>query len=78
MPKKVFISYSHKQADWVRETLYPVLAAGGAEITIDYKEFAAGVAVRKQMHAAQARAEVRLLVFTPDYVKSDYFSSSPN
>ncbi len=72
MPRKVFISYSHRQADWVRETLYPVLAAGGAVITIDYQEFAAGVAVRKQMGEAQARAEVHLLVFTPAYLKSDY------
>lgn len=72
MARKVFISYSHKQAAWVREVLYPVLAAGGAEITIDYKEFAAGIAVRKQMKEAQARAEVHLLVFTPDYLASDY------
>ncbi len=72
MARKVFISYSHKQAVWVREVLYPVLAAGGAEITVDYKEFAAGIAVRKQMGDAQARAEVHLLVFTPDYLASDY------
>lgn len=72
MAKKVFISYSYKQAGWVRETLYPVLAAGGAEITIDYKVFSAGVAVRKQMQEAQAQAGVHLLVFTPDYLKSDY------
>lgn len=72
MAKKVFISYSHQQADWVREILYPVLSAGGADIVIDYKEFAAGIAVRKQMGEAQARAEVHLLVFTPDYLASDY------
>jgi len=40
MRKKVFISYRQRQAEWVRTTLYPVLSAGGAEIVIDYEEFA--------------------------------------
>ena len=72
MAKKVFISYRHQQAEWVRTTLYPVLSAGGADVVIDYKEFAAGLAVRRQMKAAQDKAEVHLLVFTPDFFKSDY------
>ncbi len=32
MPKKVFISYRHSDAAWVRDTLYPVLSAGGAQV----------------------------------------------
>jgi len=72
MRKKVFISYRHQQAEWVRTTLYPVLSAGGAEIVIDYKEFAAGIAVRRQMKAAQKRADIHLLLFTSDYFQSDY------
>ncbi len=72
MAKKVFISYQHQNVEWVRTTLYPVLSAGGAEVVIDYKEFVAGLAVRRQMKAAQAKADIHLLVFTPDYFKSDY------
>ena len=72
MSKKVFISYRHQQAEWVRTTLYPVLAAGGAEVVIDYKEFSAGLAVRRQMKAAQDKADLHLLVLTPDYLQSDY------
>jgi len=72
MAKKVFISYRHEQAEWVRTTLYPVLSAGGAEVVVDYKQFAAGLAVRRQMKAAQSRAHIQLLVFTPDYFRSNY------
>lgn len=72
MTKKVFISYRHQQAEWVRTTLYPVLSAGGATVVIDYKEFEAGLAVRRQMQVAQDKADVHLLVFTPDYFQSDY------
>jgi hypothetical protein len=72
MAKRVFISYRHQQAEWVRTTLYPVLSAGGVEVVVDYKKFAAGVAVRRQMKAAQGKADIQLLVLTPDYLQSDY------
>ncbi len=72
MAKKVFISYRHQQSEWVRTTLYPVLSACGADVVIDYREFAAGLAVRQQMRAAQDKADIHLLLFTPDYFTSDY------
>jgi len=72
MAKKIFISYRHQQSEWVRTTLYPVLSAGGADIVIDYKLFEAGEAIRRQMKAAQVKADIHLLVFTPDYFQSDY------
>ena len=46
---KVFVSYSHEQSDWVRDDLVPVLEAGGAEVLVDWKEFAAGRTVVGQM-----------------------------
>jgi hypothetical protein len=49
-----------------------VLVAGGAEVVIDYTVFKAGEAVRRQMKAAQDKADVHLLVLTPDYLQSDY------
>lgn len=72
MSKNVFISYRHSDAGWVRDTLYPVLSAGGARVTVDYKDFDAGLALRQQISARQAAADVHLLVFTPDYFTSDY------
>jgi hypothetical protein len=72
MAKKVFISYQHNHADWVRNTLYPILSAGGVEITVDYRDFEAGIAVRKQMKERQTPADVHLLVLTRDYFQSDY------
>ena len=67
MSKKVFISYRHQQSEWVRTTLYPVLSAGGAQVVIDYKEFSAGEAVRRQMKRAQDQADLHLLLSTPDF-----------
>ena len=70
MGKKVFISYSHKQSEWVRDRLCPVLKAGGAEVLIDVKRFQAGVAVHQQMDTTQDEAEIHLLVLSPDYLAS--------
>ena len=72
MSKKIFISYRHNDAAWVRDTLYPVLSAGGARVIVDYRDFDAGIALRKQISERQASADVHLLVLTPDYFTSDY------
>ena len=72
MSKKIFISYRHTDAAWVRDTLYAVLSAGGAQVVVDYKDFDAGIALRKQISEKQATADVHLLVFTPDYFTSGY------
>ena len=72
MSKKIFISYRHNDAAWVRDTLYPVLSAGGARVIVDYRDFDAGIALRRQISERQASADVHLLVFTPDYFTSDY------
>ncbi len=70
MGKSVFVSYSHQQADWVRNTLCPVLNAWGADVLIDALRFQAGVAMYEQMDAIQDRAEIHLLVLSPDYLAS--------
>src|SRR4051812_45243844 len=70
MSKKVFISYSHIQGEWVRDRLCPALKAGGAEVLIHVKRFQAGVALYQQMDATQDQADVHLLVLSPDYLSS--------
>src|SRR5262245_28753509 len=72
MGKRVFISYSHAQGQWVIDRLVPCLRAGGAEVLIDQERFTAGKAVVGQMDAVQDHAEMNLLVFSPQYLQSDY------
>lgn len=73
MSKRVFVSYSHQQSQWVWERLVPILrAAGCAEVLIDRERFRAGCGVKGQMNATQDQAEASLLVLTPDYLASDY------
>jgi len=69
---KVFISYSHKQGDWVWGRLLPCLRAGGAEVLIDIERFKVGHAVVGQMDAVQDQADRHLLIFSPDYLSSPY------
>jgi TIR domain len=68
--KRVFISYSHRQGEWVWDSLYPCLVAGGAEVLIDRKRFEAGRAVFDQMEATQDQADIHVLVLSPDYLAS--------
>ena len=72
MGKKVFISYNHKQVEWVKNRLVPCLEAGGAVILIDYKEFGVGKAVVGQMDSTQDRADVHILILTDEYLTSKY------
>jgi TIR domain len=72
MSKKVFISYCHRQGEWVWDRLVPCLRYGGADALIDRERFKAGFSVIKQMDEAQDAAEISVLVFTPDYLRSDY------
>jgi hypothetical protein len=71
--KKVFVSYNHKQGPWVWERLVPVLrAAGCAEVFIDRERFTAGRGIKGQMDSWQDKADVSLLVLSPDYLASEY------
>ena len=72
MGKKVFICYSHAQEQWDIARLTPCLRAGGAEVLIDRERFAAGKSVGGQMDAEQDKADVSVLVFPPEYARSDY------
>ena len=72
MPTSVFISYCHKQGDWVWNRLVPCLRAGGTDIHIDHERFKAGKAVVGQMDTVQDRAKMAVLVLSPDYLGSRY------
>jgi TIR domain len=68
--KKVFIGYSHSQGEWVLTRLVPYMEAGGAEVLIDRERFKAGKNLIGQMDATQDKAQVHVLVFSPDYLSS--------
>ena len=71
MPKSVFISYRHHQADFVRRDLGPVLrAAGAGEVYIDVQRFTAGKELVAQMDATQDKADCTIAVLSPDYLAS--------
>ena len=72
MLRPVFISYCHKQGEWVWDHLVPCLRAGGVKILIDRERFQAGKAVTGQMDATQDRAKLNVLVLSPDYLRSKY------
>lgn len=71
MKKKVFVSYSHRDSDWVRDRLVPCLDAGGAEVLVDYREFTGGRTVLGQMNDTQDKADHHILVLTKAYLASD-------
>jgi hypothetical protein len=72
MSTKVFVSYCHRQEDWVINRLVPCLKAGGAEPLIDVERFKAGHGVKGQMDSTQDSAEINLLILSPDYLQSEY------
>lgn len=72
MGKKVFISYSHAQIDWVKNRLVPCLKAGRVEVLIDYEIFGPGKRVIGQMDATQYLADLHLLTLTDEYLASEY------
>lgn len=78
MAKKVFISYSHQQGDWVLNRLLPCLRYGGAEVLIDKERFKAGRPVIGQMDAMQDKADIYLLVFSLEYLASPYCQHEMN
>lgn len=69
---KTFVSYCHRQGDWVWGRLVPCLKAGGAELLIDRERFEVGKALVGQMDALQDQADKHLLVLSADYLSSPY------
>lgn len=71
MPQsKVFVSYSHRDGEFIWHRLVPVLKAAGAEILIDVDRFRLGVGCERQMNDAQDNADFQLLCFSQGYLDS--------
>jgi hypothetical protein len=68
----IFISYSHRQSDWVHKQLVPILRASQVTVAIDVEISTPGDPVPQQMGAAISDASIILLVLTDDYLASQY------
>lgn len=69
---KTFVSYCHRQGDWVWGRLVPCLKAGGTDVLIDRERFKLGMALVGQMDALQDQADKHLLILSADYLSSPY------
>lgn len=68
----VFISYSHKDSDWVDGVLVKTLEANGLDVLIDSDDFTGGAASIENMTRAVEDAQRTLVVLTPNWVGSEW------
>jgi tetratricopeptide (TPR) repeat protein len=68
----VFISYSHKDDEWVLNKLLPTLEKRRVRVCIDYRDFIAGRAAILNMQEASEKSRHTLLVLTPRWVESEW------
>jgi len=68
----VFISYSHKDEEWVRNVLLPTLEKQALKVCIDYRDFIAGKPAIINMADASETSRHTLLVLTPRWVESEW------
>jgi hypothetical protein len=69
---RVFISYSRRNQQWVRESLVPILDASGVDVVVDYRDMAVALPVIGQMDGLQDSCDSSVLVLSPAYLESDY------
>lgn len=69
--KKIFISYSSKDREWVSDWLLPRLEGAGIEVRIDYRDFEIGRSFIINMEKAVDWCDKILLVLTPNWVESE-------
>ena len=68
----VFISYSSKNKDWVKNWLLPKIESQGIQTRIDYRDFEIGAPSMINMERAVEECAKTILVFTPDWLSSEW------
>ncbi len=68
----VFISYSHHDKDWVRNTLLPHLESAGLKVFIDFRDFKIGAPSIKEMERGIVISHKTIIVLTPEYLDSEW------
>jgi hypothetical protein len=70
--KRIFISYSHQDREWVETWLMPRLEGVGLEVCIDFRDFKIGRASVLNMEEAVETCDKTLLVLTPNWLESKW------
>src|SRR5215468_2047166 len=68
----VFLSYSHRNKEWVRDWLVPRLKDAGLKVCIDHESFAAGAPSITEMECAVLQSRKTLCILTPEYLQSEW------
>jgi hypothetical protein len=68
----VFISYSSKDADWVRGTLLQALEEAGLRVYIDFRDFEIGTPSLVNMERGVEESRHTLVVLTPNWISSEW------
>lgn len=68
----VFISYSHRSKEWVRDWLLPRLKSAGLKVCIDHEDFAPGAPLLTEMERAVLQSRKTALILTPEYLQSSW------
>ena len=66
-----FVSYSHRDREWVRGWLLPRLEEAGLRVCIDFRDFEPGLPSLVNMENAVERSQKTLIVLTPAWVDSE-------
>ena len=69
---KIFISYSHKDKEWVKNWLLPKLENAGLQTHIDYRDFEIGVPSVINMERAVVQCAKTILVLTEHWLNSEW------
>ena len=68
----VFISYSHKDSDWVHRELLPALESSSLKTCIDFRDFLPGVPSIVNMENAVENSNHTLIILTPGWLSSEW------
>jgi hypothetical protein len=68
----IFISYSHRDKEWVCNWLLPRLETAEFKVCIDYRDFIAGSTIPQNIERAVTRSRHTLAVLTPAWADSEW------
>lgn len=68
----VFLSYSHRDNEWVRQDLLPKLEANALAVLIDFRDFEAGAPTIVEIQRAIDESRKTLLVLSDNYLQSEW------
>jgi hypothetical protein len=68
----VFISYSSRNQQWIRDDLLPRIEGSGLRACVDFRDFKPGAASITEMERGIATSRKTLIVLTPAYIESEW------